>query len=345
MASSPTADVATLRDSPAGFALRSGSAAAICLVIAESFHLPHANLAVWTTHMVMSQYEFTSFQKGIERILGRGVGILTALVLLMFFRNSVYIGFVFECVALMVIFYIHFSKRLAYTFLNAGLYLAVIMEIGRIAPRAALPAGGQMFLAVIVGVVVADLVSWFGGVERDLAIRTTGEPFTPIDRKRVGQCLALVATIIMSQALIAYFALPASTTLVSVMVLTIAPDLHQLVRKGELRVLGAFLAMAYAFCSLMLLVRLQHFPLLVVLMFLGSYLASYLARTGGSWAYAGVQMGLVLPMILIVPADEFGTMTAAVVRLEGVAIALSSALVVGGVVALFSRREATTANP
>jgi hypothetical protein len=127
------------------------------------------------------------------------------------------------------------------------------------------------------------------------------------------------------------------------MVLTVVPDLHQLLRKGELRVLGVLLAMAYAFCSFVLLVRLQHFPLLVVLLFVGSYLATYLARAGGDWAYAGVQMGLVLPMILVVPPREFGTMTAAIARLEGVVIALACALLVGSIVAASSRRTPATA--
>ena len=136
-----------------------------------------------------------------------------------------------------------------------------------------------MFLAIVVGVVVADLVSWFSGAERDLSIQTGGDPFFPLDRGRLGQCLVLVVTVALSQMIVTYFDLPASATLVSVMVLTVVPDLHQLLRKGELRVLGVLLAMAYAFCSFVLLVRLQHFPLLVVLLFVGSYLATYLARS------------------------------------------------------------------
>jgi Fusaric acid resistance protein-like len=337
LATTPTIDSPRLTQSATGFALRSGCAAAACLVLSEGFHLAHADLAVWTTHMVMSQFAFTSFQKGVERVAGRGLGIVAGLVLLALFRNSVYLGFAFECLALLVFFYVYFCNRLAYTFLNAGLYLAVIMQVGRAEPLAAAPEGGQMFLAIVVGVVVADLVSWFSGAERDLSIQTGGEPFFPIDRGRLGQCVVLVVTVALSQLIVAYFDLPANATLVSVMMLTIVPDLHQLLRKGELRMLGALLAMAYAFGSFVLLVRLQHFPLLVALLFVGSYLATYLARAGGDWAYAGVQMGLVLPMILVVPAREFGTMTAAIARLQGVVIALGCAIFVGAIVAAFAR--------
>jgi len=337
LATIPTIGTPPITKNATTSALRSGCAAAVCLVLAEGLHMAHADLAVWTTHMVMTQLAFTSFQKGVERIAGRALGIVVALVLLTVFRNAMHLGFAFECLALLVFFYVYFSNRLAYTFLNAGLYLAVIMQIGRADPYAAAPEGGRMFLAIIVGVVVADLVCWFSGAERDLTIQTSGAPFFPLDRGRLGQCVMLVVTVAISQLFVEYFALPASATLVSVMVLTVVPDLHQMLRKGGLRVLGVLLAMAYAFCSFVLLVRLQHFPLLVVLLFVGSYLATYLAEAGGDWAYMGVQMGLVLPMILVVPSHEFGTMTTALARLEGVVIAMACALLVGMVVAAFSR--------
>ena len=133
----------------------------------------------------MTQYAFSSFQKGVERVLGRGLGILGGLVLLTVWRNTLSLATVFEAVSLLVFFYIYFSDRLAYTFLNAGLYLAVIMEIGRADPAAALPEGWQMFLAIVVGVVVANLVSWYTGMERELRIQTEGKPLLPIDRQRV----------------------------------------------------------------------------------------------------------------------------------------------------------------
>jgi hypothetical protein len=56
-------------------ALRVGGAAALRLVLAEVRRLEHANLAAYTVRMVLSQYEFTAFRKGVERVLGRGLGI------------------------------------------------------------------------------------------------------------------------------------------------------------------------------------------------------------------------------------------------------------------------------
>ena len=342
VATSSTTESSSLRQSATGFALRSGCAAALTLVIGERFHLEHTNLAVWTTHMVLNQVTFTSFQKGVERIVGRGFGILVGLALLVVFRNTLYLGFLFECLAVMVFFYVYFCNRLAYTFLNAGLYLAVTMHIGRADPAAAAPEGAQMFLAIVVGVVIADLVSWLAGAERNLSIQTSGEPFFPLNRDHLGRCAVLTASVALSQLMVTYFDLPIDATLISVMMLTVAPDLHVLVRKGELRLVGALLAMAYAMGSFVILVQMPHFLLLVVLLFLGSYLATYLAQTGGDWAYAGVQMGLVLPMIVVVPARDFGSLTNGIARLEGVVIALTCAVLVSVVAAAFSHPRAKT---
>jgi len=75
VATVPTTDAGSLRALATAHALRSGCAAVIALIIGERLHLPYTNLAVWTTHMVMNQVVFTSFQKGVERVLGRGFGI------------------------------------------------------------------------------------------------------------------------------------------------------------------------------------------------------------------------------------------------------------------------------
>ena len=216
---------------------RSATAAVVALAVAEWFQLSHGNLAVWTTHMVMIQYPFSSFQKGVERVLGRGLGILAGLVLLTLWRNPP-MATLCEALATLVFFYIYFSDRLAYTFLNAGLYLVVIMEIGRAQPEVVFPEGWQMFLAVFVGVVVANLVSWLSGMERTLAIETKGRELLPVDPVRLRRSLMLVVTVALAALVTRWLVLPIATTLVSVMMLTIAPDLQSLLRKGELRLAG-----------------------------------------------------------------------------------------------------------
>jgi uncharacterized membrane protein YccC len=114
------------------------------------------------------------------------------------------------------------------------------------------------------------------------------------------------------------------------MMLTIAPDLQSLLRKGELRLAGAGLAVLYSVCALLLLMRQPYFSQLATLLFLGMFLAGYLARASVRWSYAGLQMGLVLPMIMVVPVSECGELWGAVSRVLGVAIAVFCSVLVTG---------------
>ena len=103
-------------------ALRVAGAAVVCLLLAEWWHLGHAALAVLTTYMVLAQYAYTAFQKGVERVAGRGLGIVLGLAIVTLFPNAPLVGMLVKAFALLAFFYVHFSGRLAYTFLNAGLF-------------------------------------------------------------------------------------------------------------------------------------------------------------------------------------------------------------------------------
>src|SRR3954471_21260671 len=103
-----------------GHALLTAGGTVVCLLLAEWFGLEHANLAVWTTYMVMAQYAFTSFQKGLERVVGRGLGILAGLVVTTWFNDAPLVALALIVVMLTAFFYVYFAGRLAYTFLNAG---------------------------------------------------------------------------------------------------------------------------------------------------------------------------------------------------------------------------------
>jgi uncharacterized membrane protein YccC len=101
-------------------ALRVAAAAAIALIVAEWWHLPHTNLAVWTTHMVMSSHPHTTFQKGVERVVGRGAGILLGTLLVSLLGEQKLLALGLELAGLLAFFYAHFCRRLAYTYQNAG---------------------------------------------------------------------------------------------------------------------------------------------------------------------------------------------------------------------------------
>src|SRR3954451_17207623 len=109
-----------------GHALLTAGGTVVCLLLAEWFGLDNANLAVWTTYLVMAQYTFTSFQKGLERVVGRGLGILAGVVLTTWVYDTALLTMVLIGVLLTASFYLSFAGRLAYTFLQAGLYLVAM---------------------------------------------------------------------------------------------------------------------------------------------------------------------------------------------------------------------------
>jgi uncharacterized membrane protein YccC len=315
-------------------------ASVVALVLAEWLDLKHANLAVWTTFMVMVQYTFTRFQKGLERVVGRGLGILAGLVLTTWFNEASLLALGLMGVLLTICFYVYFAGRLAYTFLNAGLYVVAVFQIGHADPAAPLPQAEGLFAAVVIGVVAADLVFWVAGAERDLGIRFGEASLWPVRVDWLSQSLMLVVTVLLTLIGATMLGLPAEKAAVSVMVLTVAPHIQALILKGELRIAGLFVAAAWAVATFVLVGLLPYFALFAALLFLGQFVACYLARVAGSYAYAGVQMGLVLPLLVVAPPQEFGSITPAIQRFEGIVLGLAASLLVACLWPLYPHADA-----
>src|SRR6476660_8240688 len=91
---------------PTQHALLTAGATVVCLIVAESLGLVRSDLAVWTTYLVMVQFTFTRFQKGLERILGRGLGILGGLVLTTWFHDTTVLTLVLIATLLTMFFYL-----------------------------------------------------------------------------------------------------------------------------------------------------------------------------------------------------------------------------------------------
>jgi uncharacterized membrane protein YccC len=313
-----------------GPALLTAVASVVCLVLAEALRLEHANLAVWTTFMVMAQYTFTRFQKGLERVVGRGLGILAGLVLTTWFNETPVLTLVLIGVVLTSCFYVYFAGRLAYTFLNAGLYVVAMFQIGHAHPAAAVPQAEGLFGAIVLGAAAAVAVIWVAGAERDLAIRVGDTPLWPVRGDWLSQSLMLSVTVLLTILGAHMLGLPPEKAAISVMLLTVTPHVQAMILKGELRIAGLLLATAWSLGTFLLVGLLPYFPLLAVLLFLGQFVATYLTRTTGRYSYAGLQMGLVLPLIVVAPPAEFGRLTPAVQRLEGVLLGLVASVVVAG---------------
>jgi uncharacterized membrane protein YgaE (UPF0421/DUF939 family) len=305
-----------------------GAACVVCLLISERLGLVQSDLAVWTTFLVMSQYAFTSFQKGIERIVGRAVGILCGLVLTTWFHDTGVLTLILIATLLTAFFYIYFAGRLAYTFLQAGLYLVAMFQIGQSRPGGALPVAEELFVAIVLGVVVADMMSWLFGAESDLSIQLGKTPLFPLHAEWLSQSLMLSVTVMLTLLGAHVIGLSPEQSAISVMLLTITPHVQAMIHKGELRIEGALLASLWAVLTFVLVGILPNLPLFALMIFLGQFLATYLTITGGDFSYAGLQMGLVLPMISVATRAEFGNLDPAIQRLEGIVLGLLASIVV-----------------
>jgi uncharacterized membrane protein YccC len=305
-----------------------GAASVVCLLISERLGLVQSDLAVWTTFLVMSQYAFTSFQKGFERIVGRGIGILAGLALTTWFHDTGILTLILITTLLTAFFYIYFAGRLAYTFLQAGLYLVAMFQLGHSRPGSALPVAEDLFVAILLGVVVADVMSWLFGAESDLSIQLGDTPLFPLRAEWLSQSLMLAVTVMLTLLGAHTIDLSPEQAAISVMLLTITPHVQAMIHKGELRIAGALLASLWALLTFVLVGIVPNLPLLALLLFLGQFLAAYLTITGGDYSYAGLQMGLVLPMLIVAPRVDFGNLTPAIERLEGIVLGLLASIVV-----------------
>jgi uncharacterized membrane protein YgaE (UPF0421/DUF939 family) len=336
MPSSGVAVISPAQPSPLLRAVRIATAAIVTLFVAEWLQLTHVNLAVWTTHMIMVNYDFTVFQRGIERLLGRILGVVAGWVLIAVVPDATGIRLALEAIMVTALFYLFFAKRLAYTFLNAGMYLIAIISIGEQDPAHVNVVGRELLMATLVGVAVADLMIWLTASERDLRIQVGQEPLLPIRFEWLNHSLMLMVSAFVALFLTQFIGLPTEQAIISVFVISVAPDIQTNLRKGQLRLLGAVLAIGWGVFTFVIVGHLPHLLTLMGVVFFGMLLAEYLALASTTYSYAGIQMGLVLPLLVVMPPNEFGSVNSVVLRIEGVAAALVATLLVGGLWPFYS---------
>src|SRR5262249_5430473 len=154
----------------------------LCTFLALLFRLEHAYLATMSAYMTLVKYEFTAFQKGLERFLGRALGVGWGLLLLSLFRAALLPLLLVAGVSLPLSFSIYQAGRLAYTCLNFGLYAAVILMIGVDDPLQAFSQAGDILASLFLGVLTADLVNWLTGGDLALALHIVGKPLWQVQR-------------------------------------------------------------------------------------------------------------------------------------------------------------------
>ncbi len=310
---------------PVELALRVAVAATLCLHLTEELDLPLKALSVYSVHMIMTQYTFTAFQKGIERLLGRAGGVAYGLVLVLFFARLPGLFLLFLILGLLAIFYLYASNRLAYANLNGGLFMAYMAVAGLSNPSNAMPLAENIVAQLLLGFFVVVVVNWVSGAERTMTVVTRGEALWPIRLDWLNRSAEITTTQLAALLLAVTLDLPLIPTSISASIIAVAPEEHARKKKGLERVLGALLGGAYAMAAVLLLTLMPHWVLFLLLVFTGMFLASYLTRTSKNYSYTFLQMGLVLAQVMIGSKPTLGDPNEALLRLVGVAAGLAAA--------------------
>jgi uncharacterized membrane protein YccC len=316
------------REAAVGLGLRVAVASASALILAELFRLPDAALAVYTAHVVMAHFTYTSFQQGVERLAGRTLGIGVGLVLITLFIGSEVPYLAGLVLGLFVFSYVFAAGRLGYSALNAALFLGFMGHIGMVDPASGPALAGSIVTQLVLGTGLAFLVNALTRVELTATIVTGTGPLWPPRRGWLSKAVRLTVTETLAILLVLWTALPPIPTIISAALLATTPDGQALRKKALERGAAVFLGGGYALAAIVLLTRMPSFPLFVLLVFLGMFLAAYFVRTLPERFYIPYQAGLVLPMVLVGPPGELGSLLPALQRLGGIVAGLVLAEVV-----------------
>lgn len=309
-----------------GLALRVAVASSICLMISGWFQLGQPALSVYTAQLIMSLFPISSFQKGVERFLGRTVGIVYGLILIWHFLNVPLLFIALVIIGQIGACYIYLSGRLAYAALMAALFVGVMGAIGVTSPSTAWSYGLFAILQLLLGEAVAYVVNYLTGVERTFSISTDGQPLWPIRVKWINTAAMLSMAQAVTMLLTIYLDLPVTATMISALLIGVTPGgVTGLWKKAWQRALGALLAGFYAVAAMVLLAHMPRFSLLVALVFLAMFMAAYFTKTSKNNSYVFLQMGMVVPMVLIGENNEVGSIDKAIQRMIGVAVGLITA--------------------
>lgn len=292
-------------------------ASCICLTITEVFHLSYSYTSVISVHIIMSNPATTIFQKGLERILGRVVGVYFGLALVMYLFEAPFLFLLVLAIGMLVFFYIYYSGRLSYTGLQGGAFVTIVVVTGLTAPEKAQSVADAMIQQIILGVVVALFLTALTGTETP-AFQTAGPPMLPLHLDWLNKAAMLTTAMFVAMGVTIWFDLPVVPSMISAALLGMAPDPAARLTKARQRARGAILGCLYAFAGLILLQQMPHFILFLLLTFLAMFFCSYYTRASKEHSYVFLQMGLAIPMVLIGQTNELGTLSTGFQRFLGV---------------------------
>jgi hypothetical protein len=310
--------------------LRVGVAGLICLVGSAILQSSFSATSVFSAHLVLAQYPFSAFQKGVERILGRVLGIAYGLLLIAFFHSAPLIFVPLLVLGLLAFGYVYSANRLGYAAFNGNLLLGIMAILGITQPTSALSTAVDMMEQVVLGVGAAMLVDWVSGAERTLAIQAGGEPMWPLRRDWLLRSARISSSTLASLLAALHLGVPLVQATLSGGVLATAEDHPALIKKGWQRAAAACLSAGYVLVAMVFLNLVPSFALLMAFLFLGMFLAAFFTKAWPNNSYLFLQTGLVIPLLLLgARLDEVGSLLPALQRFAGVLTGLVAAEVVG----------------
>jgi len=309
-----------LHDQALATALRSATAGAICLALSAWFQLPMGYLSVFTAQVVNLNYANTPFQKSIERIVGRFLGVFYATVLVVFLREQPGLCLALVSMAMVATWYVQGSGHFAYGVFLAGVFMSNTLAVSLEAPpSAAIETFHGTIIQVLLGVFVAEMVNFGTGAEQSLAIADPSQqPLLPVRADWLNRAIMLTVSAFTAMFAATLAGLSAGPTVITTVILGAAPDPATFRQKSFLRGLAVVVGIVYAVVVLIVMSRLTIFPLLVLFLFLGMFVGTYVAQVRPSLNYLGVQVGIVLAQVLVVPASEVADLGKAYQRFVGV---------------------------
>ncbi|MFO0808380.1 MAG: hypothetical protein U0746_07135 [Gemmataceae bacterium] len=311
-------------------ALRIAASATICLFLSELFKMNQPSLSVFTCHLSMVLFPYSAFQKMLERLGGRVLGVSYGLTLVAFLNDAPFLLLALMLLGQIFFFYVNASGRLAYASLMGGLFVGVIVEIGiASSPVAAQDYAVGLIEQLVLATFVIFHVNWFTGAERSLAIETRGEPLLPLRAGWLSKSGMVSTGQVVSMMTAVWFGLPVLPTMISATLLAVTTtDAVAMGEKALERAAGAVLGGTYAMACMVVLAYIPEFSLLLALVFYGMFLAAYFTKANARFTYTFMQAGLVLPLVLIGTSGEVGNIGTMIGRLFGVATGLTLAEVI-----------------
>jgi uncharacterized membrane protein YccC len=313
-------------------ALRVGVASVSSLLVSECLGTEQAALSVYTAFLVMALFPISSFQKGVERFVGRVLGLMYGLLVIWLTRENRLLYLLLIAIGQMTACYIYLSGRLAYAALMAAIFIGVIAAMGVTDPESASPYVAAATVQLALGEALAYLVNLVSGAEATLAIEVRGSPLLPLRRDWFNTAAMLSAGQAATMFATLQLRLPVTATMVSAMVIGVVPGgLMEEGKKAWQRTLGALLGGGYALVSIWLLHHQPYMAVQAALVMFIMFAATYLTKVSTKNSYAYLQMGMVAPMVLIAEHGDIGDIDTAVQRLVGIVVGLVAA----GLVSVF----------